>query len=81
MVLEVVNSALCSNLRYNANLIYSILYKRDLFEQVCIFNLHKKPEYREPCKKRKTLHLKKHGSARFLLIAFLPSFFAGFAVF
>lgn len=34
MVLEVLNSALCSNLRYNANLIYSILYKRDLFEQV-----------------------------------------------
>jgi hypothetical protein len=33
MVLEVVNAALCSNLRYNANLIYSILYKRDLFEQ------------------------------------------------
>ncbi|KAI6197392.1 hypothetical protein M3Y94_01218600 [Aphelenchoides besseyi] len=33
MVLEVINSALCSNLRNNANLIYSILYKRDLFEQ------------------------------------------------
>ncbi|CAD5211084.1 unnamed protein product [Bursaphelenchus okinawaensis] len=33
MILEVINSALCSNLRYNANLIYSILYKRELFEQ------------------------------------------------
>lgn len=33
MILEVVNSALCSNLRNNSNLIYSILYKRDLFEQ------------------------------------------------
>ncbi|CAD5215569.1 unnamed protein product [Bursaphelenchus xylophilus] len=33
MILEVINSALCSNLRFNANLIYSILYKRELFEQ------------------------------------------------
>ncbi|KAI6242223.1 Dymeclin [Aphelenchoides fujianensis] len=33
MVLEVINCALCSNLRNNANLIYSILYKRELFEQ------------------------------------------------
>jgi hypothetical protein len=31
-VLEIINSCLCHNLRYNANLIYSILYKRELFE-------------------------------------------------
>ncbi|KAI6183490.1 Dymeclin [Aphelenchoides bicaudatus] len=42
MVLEVVNSALCSNLRYNSNLIYSILYKRDLFEQ-----LHNRPIFHD----------------------------------
>lgn len=31
-VLEIINACLCNNLRYNPNLIYSILYKRDLFE-------------------------------------------------
>ncbi|KAH7712679.1 Dymeclin [Aphelenchoides avenae] len=31
-VLEIINACLCNNLRYNAQLIYCILYKRDLFE-------------------------------------------------
>jgi len=31
-LLEILNACLCSNLRYNADLIYSILYQRELFE-------------------------------------------------
>ncbi|KAI1718559.1 dyggve-Melchior-Clausen syndrome protein [Ditylenchus destructor] len=31
-ILEIINSCLCNNIRFNADLIYSILYKRQLFE-------------------------------------------------
>ncbi|XP_061414368.1 dymeclin [Lethenteron reissneri] len=33
MMLEVVNSCLCSSLQHNPNLVYTLLYKRELFEQ------------------------------------------------
>ncbi|XP_028829399.1 dymeclin isoform X1 [Denticeps clupeoides] len=37
MMLEIINSCLCSSLHHNPNLVYALLYKRELFEQ---FRLH-----------------------------------------
>uniref|UniRef100_A0A915EM09 Dymeclin n=1 Tax=Ditylenchus dipsaci TaxID=166011 RepID=A0A915EM09_9BILA len=31
-ILEILNSCLCNNIRFNSDLVYSILYKRQLFE-------------------------------------------------
>lgn len=33
MMLEIINSCLCSSLHHNPNLVYALLYKRELFEQ------------------------------------------------
>ncbi|XP_076844928.1 dymeclin [Brachyhypopomus gauderio] len=33
MLLEIINSCLCSSLHHNPNLVYALLYKRELFEQ------------------------------------------------
>lgn len=33
MMLEIINSCLCNSLHHNPNLVYALLYKRELFEQ------------------------------------------------
>ncbi|KAK1788460.1 hypothetical protein P4O66_016893 [Electrophorus voltai] len=33
MLLEIINSCLCNSLHHNPNLVYALLYKRELFEQ------------------------------------------------
>lgn len=33
MMLEIINSCLTTSLHHNPNLVYALLYKRDLFEQ------------------------------------------------
>ncbi|XP_053505017.1 dymeclin [Ictalurus furcatus] len=33
MLLEIINSCLCNSLHHNPNLVYAVLYKRELFEQ------------------------------------------------
>lgn len=33
MMLEIINSCLCTSLHHNPNLVYALLYKRELFEQ------------------------------------------------
>lgn len=33
MMLEIINSCLANSLHHNPNLVYALLYKRDLFEQ------------------------------------------------
>lgn len=33
MMLEIINSCLTNSLHHNPNLVYALLYKRDLFEQ------------------------------------------------
>ncbi|XP_061656436.1 dymeclin isoform X1 [Syngnathoides biaculeatus] len=37
MMLEIINSCLCNSLHHNPNLVYALLYKRELFEQ---FRMH-----------------------------------------
>lgn len=37
MMLEIINSCLCNSLHHNPNMVYALLYKRELFEQ---FRMH-----------------------------------------
>ncbi|XP_072309318.1 dymeclin [Eucyclogobius newberryi] len=37
MMLEIINSCLCNSLHHNPNLVYALLYKREMFEQ---FRMH-----------------------------------------
>jgi hypothetical protein len=59
MMLEIINSCLANSLHLNPNLVYALLYKRELFEQ---FRMH--PSFQDIMQNLDTVRMDTHAHTR-----------------
>jgi flagellar motor switch protein FliG len=73
MVLEIINSCLTHTLRHNINLIYTLLYNRDIFD-----NYRTHPSFQDVLQNIDTVSSKSYRKSSWIMIV---SFYLGYCIF